>query len=63
MGLDNGLSPARRKPLSEPMMEYCELDPVESSSVTSKSNVYTFIQENVFEIVRKLAPILSPPQC
>ena len=36
IGSDNGLSPGRRqKPLSEPMLEYCWLDPWEQTSVKS----------------------------
>ena len=30
---DNGLSPIRRKPLSEPMLLYCQLNPKEHFSV------------------------------
>ena len=35
IGSDNSLSPGRLKPLSEPMLEYCWLDPHEQTSVES----------------------------
>ena len=33
IGSDNGLSPGRRMPLSNPMLAYCLLDPWEQTSV------------------------------
>ena len=52
---DNGLSPGRRQPLSEPMLEYCQLDPWEQTSMKSK---FEYI-ENAFENVIKFAAIFS----
>ena len=55
---------ASAKPLSEPMLEYCWLDPREQTSVKINQNLYISIQENAFEnVVRKIAAILSRPQC
>ena len=52
------------KPLSEPMLEYCYLDPWEQTSVKSYRNLNIFIQENACEnVVWKMAAILSRPQC
>ena len=49
------------KPLSEPMLEFCKLDPCEQTSVKSK---FIYFQENAFEIVVcETAAILSRPQC
>ena len=51
------------KPLPEPMLEYCKLDP-EELQLNVNRNSYIFIQENPFEnVVRKMAAILSRPQC
>ena len=41
------------KPLSEPMLDYCKLDPSEQIC----------IQDNEFENVCKIAAILFHPQC
>ena len=47
------------KPLSEPMMEYCQLN---SEEQTSTKNACIFIQENACENVAwKIAVILSQP--
>ena len=58
---------AGTKPLSEPILEYCQLDPCEQISVKSGSKfiyIYIFIQENAFEnVVWKMAAILARPQC
>ena len=44
------------KPLSEPMLEYHQLDPKEQTTIS--------YQENAFEkVVCEMAAILSPPQC
>ena len=52
------------KPLSEPMMTYCQLDSKEQTSVNFQSNTTIFIQENAFEnAVHEMAAILSRPQC
>ena len=52
---------AGAKPLFEPMLQNCYLDPWKQTSV--KSCIYIFIQDNAFEIVaRKLAVIFSQPQ-
>ena len=49
---------ADTKSLSEPMPEYCWLDPWEQTSVKSLSKFVCFIQENTFEtVVSKLAAI------
>ena len=50
------------KPLSEPMMTYCQLDPKERiSNIIWNSKV--FIQENAFKnIVCEMAAMLSRPQ-
>ena len=40
------------KPLSEPMLEYCQLDPWEQTSVKSWSKYKTFIHENASEKYR-----------
>ena len=37
------------KPLSEPMLEYCKLDPWEQNSIKFNRNSYIFIEENAFE--------------
>ena len=51
------------KPLSDPMLTYCELDPLEYISVKFNHNLNIFIQENAFEnVVRKLAAILPRHQ-
>ena len=51
------------KPLSDPMLTYCELDPLEYISVEFNHNLNIFIQENAFEnVVRKLAAILPRHQ-
>ena len=42
IGSDNDLSPGRAKPLSEPMLEYCYLDPWEQTSVKSQSKFIYF---------------------
>ena len=48
---------AGAKPLSEPMLQYCYLDPWEQT-------LYIFIQENVFEnVVWKMVAILASTQC
>ena len=52
------------KSLSEPMLQYCKLNPLEQPSVNFNRNLYIFIQENAFQIVvRELAAILSRPLC
>ena len=50
------------KPLSEPMLEYCELDPKEQTwNLNRKSNI--FLQENAFEsVVCETVAILCRPQ-
>ena len=39
------------KPLPEPKLVYCQLDPWEQVSVKFESEFYPFIQENAFENV------------
>ena len=52
------------KPLSEPMLEYCKLDPWERNSIKFNQNSCIFIQGNAFEnVVWKMTAILSRPQC
>ena len=52
------------KPLSEPMLAYCQLDPLEQTSAKSESKFIFFIQENAFEnVVWKMTAILCRPQC
>ena len=48
------------KPLSKPMLGYCQLDPYEQTSVKSNQNTKLFIHENAFEnIVCRMTTILS----
>ena len=47
------------KPLSEPVLAYCELDPCEDISVKFESNTTTFIQDNLLENVCKIAAFFS----
>ena len=53
------------KPLCEPMLEYCQLDPqVQKAQWNINRDLYIFIQENASEnVVREIAAILSRPQC
>ena len=67
IGSDNGLAPVRRlfvaKPLSEPMLGYCQLDPKEQTYENFNTNSYIFIHENAFEnVLCEMAAILSRPQ-
>ena len=39
------------KPLSKPMLSYCQLGSQEQTSVKFESELYIFIQENAFENV------------
>ena len=51
------------KPLFEPLLEYCQFEPQEQTSVKFESK-YIFIQENACEnVVCEKAAILSWPQC
>ena len=48
------------KPLSKPMLGYCQLDPLEQTSVKFESKYKTFIHENAFEnVVWEMVDILS----
>ena len=48
------------KPLSEPMLTYCQLGPWEQTSGNSNRNTKLFIHENAFEtVVCEMAAILS----
>ena len=53
------------KPLYEPVLEYCWLDPkpgTNFSEILINQNSYIFIQENAFEnVICKVASILSWP--
>ena len=52
------------KPLSEPMLEYCQFEPYKKPQWNHKRNLYIFIQENAFEnVICKMAAIVSWPQC
>ena len=52
------------KPLSEPMLDYCQLDPCEHTSMKIYQNTAIFIEENAREnVVCEMASILSRPQC
>ena len=52
------------KPLSEPMLPYCQLDAKEHTSVTFYLRFNIFIEGNALEnVVCKMATILSQPQC
>ena len=47
------------KPLSNPMLGYCQFDPTEQTSVNLNQNTNIFIQENAFEnIVGETVTIL-----
>ena len=61
IGSNDGLSPGRRKPLSEPML----IGPLGTNfSEILNWNLYIVIQENAFEnVIWKLAAILSRPHC
>ena len=51
------------KPLPEPMMEYCYLDPRNKLQINVNRNSYIFIKKNPFEnVVWKMAAIWSRPQ-
>ena len=55
---DNDVSPVRAKPLSEPLLTYCQLDIEELKSVKFGLNFENFVQENVFEnVLCKIAAI------
>ena len=48
------------KPLSEPVLTYCQLDPKEHISMNFIRNSNIFIQENMFEnVVCQMVAILS----
>ena len=49
IGWDNGLSLYDAKPLSKPILGFCQLDPYEQTSVKFWSTIELFIQENSFE--------------
>ena len=52
------------KPLSEPMLDYCQLDPCEHIQWKFNQNTTTFFEENAREnVVCEMASILSRPQC
>ena len=51
------------KPLSEPMLSYCLLDPKEHFSAKFYLEFKSFIHKNVCENVCEMAAILSRPQC
>ena len=48
------------KPLPEPKLPYCQLDPKDQIQWNSNQNSYIFIDENVFEnVVCEIVAILS----
>ena len=52
------------KPLSEPVLPYCQLDLKEYISVKFYLKFKVFIQGNALQyVVCEMAAILSPPQC
>ena len=52
------------KPLSEPMLPYCQLDPTEHISVKFYSKFKSFHSRNALEyVISDMAAILSQPQC
>ena len=51
------------KPLSEPMLEFCELDPWVQTAVKFESRKKSFHEENAFENVCEMETIMSWPQC
>ena len=52
------------KPLPEPILTFCHLDPSWHASVEFHQNTHIFIRENVFEnIVCKISSSLSGPKC
>ena len=51
------------KPLAEPMLTYCQLDPMEQTSMKFERNTPFFIHKNAFKNVSIMAAILSRPQC
>ena len=52
------------KPLSESLLDYCQLDPCEHISMKFETKYNNFIDKNAFEnAVWKMAAILSWPQC
>ena len=52
------------KPLSESLLDYCQLDPCEHISMKFETKYNNFIDKNSFEnVVWKMAAILSWPQC
>ena len=52
------------KPLSEPMLSYCQIDPKEHISVKFYSKFNSFYSRNAFEnVVWQVAAILSRHQC
>ena len=61
IGLDDGWSPGRRQTIIWTNAGILSIGPL---GINLNRNLYIFIQENVFEnVVRKLAAILSRPQC
>ena len=64
ISLNNGLSPARAKPLSEPKLKYFNWTLGNKLQWNLNWNSYIFIQEIIFEnVVWKMTAILSRPQC
>ena len=52
------------KPLSEPMLIYCKLNPLEQTSLKFELNALTFLEEIAFEnVICKMSAILFWPQC
>ena len=64
IGSDNGLRLDGAKPLSEPMMEYCWLDPLEQTAVKFWLEFKHFHSRKcIWNFVLKMAAILPQSQC
>ena len=56
--------PDGARPLSEPLLPYCLMDPWEQTSMNVNRNSYIFIHENALgNVVCEMAANLSRPQC
>ena len=64
IGSNNGLSPGRRQAIIWTNAVILSIGPLGTNFNEILIEIYIFIQENVFEnVVRKMASILSRPQC
>ena len=53
----------RTKPLPKPVLTYCQLDSKNKLQWNFNQNTNIFIQENIFEIICEMSPIVLRPQC